>query len=139
MATITVAETAASESFSIDELYELQRRRGRLKPSPVAYVQRDRLKAKFRRSDNVFTLSIRSIARTVREFWSFTSYWLWRRTLDFSWLKDTTWNPNRKYDDVLSGRSRFERMNKPSVARWGPLDRDLVYDPHNQAMTRSPD
>ena len=136
MTATMVSEKPESESFSADELYELQRRRGKLKPPAVAYKQRDLLKAKLRGSDNAITLSIRSIGRILSAAWRVITYIPWNYPCDLSWLKKDQCNPASRFDDILSGRSRFERMNRPSAAKWGPLDRNLVYDPYQGAMTR---
>ena len=137
MTTTMVAEPAESASFSVEELYELQKRRGKTKPPTVAYSQRNALKAKMRRSDNIFNVSLRSIAGLVSATWRIVTYGPWRWTFDISsWRLRNKCNPKSKYDDVTSGRSRFERMSRPAAATWGPLDRNVVYDPYQGAMTR---
>jgi hypothetical protein len=137
MATTMVSEKTGSEDFSVEELYELQRRRGRVKPPAIAYRQRNVLKSKLRRSDNVFTLSIRSIGRFLSTAWRVFTYNPWKNAFDWTYLQRELRNPASRYDDILSGRSRFERMNKPAAANWGPLDRNRVYDPYQGTMTRT--
>ncbi len=137
MTTTMVAERTGSASFSVEELYELQKRRGKTKPPVVDYWQRNALKAKLRRSDNVFNVSIRSIAGLLSATWRIVTYGPWKCVFDLStWYRRDHCNPKSKYDDVISGRSRFERMNRPAAVTWGPLDRNMVYDPYAGAMTR---
>lgn len=136
MTATMVSEKTESESFSAKELYELQRRRGKLKPPAVAYKQRNLLKAKLRGSDNALTLSIRSIGRMLSATWRVLTYNPWKFVWNLTWLKNDQCKPASRYDDILSGRSRFERISRPAAAKWGPLDRNMVYDPYQGAMTR---
>ena len=135
MTTTMVCEKTVSESFTVEELYELQKRRGKAKPLVVAYSQRNALRAKLRRSDNPLTQTIRSIGRFFSTGWRVITYNPWKYAVDFM-CRDNHCNPTSSYDDILSGRSRFERMNRPAAANWGPLDRNMVYDPYQGAMTR---
>lgn len=123
-ATMPIAEL--EQAFSVDQLYELQRRKGRPAQPKYSYEMRNNLKAKFRtqhRADN----EIRHYLYQVTQDFSDVISALFCTPLSCAqWIGYRLWGYQGRVSDIRSGRSRFENF-RPSAPR--ELSKPL-YDPY---------
>lgn len=116
MYTESVAEPAAKaspESFSLQDLYELQRRQGKLKPPVITYEQRRVLKDKLRRQDGFDYSVVRAVCHMFQDFGSVSTCFLFAPLSGISWLTYRLFGSSR-VDNIASGRERMARM-RPSA------------------------
>ncbi len=97
------------ESFNVEDLYELQRRNGRMKPPVISYEQRNRLKAIFWRQEAFDYSFVRAVHTAFQDFGSLSSCMLWNPMEGFYWLRYTLFGSSA-VDNIVSGRERMARL-----------------------------
>lgn len=145
MTTTTVAEPTVGPPT--DQPCELQERPVDVKQPLIAYERRGALKAKLSRSDSAFTLFVRSLSGVGRATSSLVSYCLDRCVTHCAWMCTFVWPKIQlqqypqasKHDDILSGRSRFQRLKRSSAAGLGPQGRESAPDDLLEKITCSPE
>ena len=107
IATAGVRETV---SFTVDDLYELQRRKGKPKPPSISFKQRNLLKKKCRGTESLLIITTRSVTQLLMGAWNVLNGVPSIVSEDPSWFQYVLWGHGFKELDVISGRSRFARM-----------------------------
>ena len=125
MASVAILPSVEVEQpFSISELYELQKRRGKPASPNFSYTQRNSLKAKFRKQNYMGSSLRHSLFVLFQDTFGLINAML---ALDLSyWLGQRLWGYQFRATDISSGRSRFAYL-RPSAPR--ELSK-AVYDPY---------
>jgi hypothetical protein len=126
------ATAAPSESYTVEELYELQRRQGKLKSPVVSFEQRSLLKKKLGRQDSLDYSFVRSFSQVVHDFGSFFWNPLQGFNLGFSWIRYAFFGASN-VDNIVSGRDRMARLRgsyRKNVRELMPGSYE--YDPYKQ-------
>jgi len=98
-----------TEEFAVEDLWELQRRRGKFKQPAISYEQRDSLRRKCIRRDSVVTVAVRSLIGMVQSMWGGLAIILSAESFD-SWLNFVMRGTCSRSEDIMSGRARMDRM-----------------------------
>ena len=101
--------TDSTDSFAVEDLWELQRRRGKVKPPAISYAQRGSLKKKCRVRDSAIIMAIRYVMNCGQTVWAGLSIAFSAERFD-SWLNFVLYGSSGRTEDVLSGRARMDRM-----------------------------
>ncbi|MBI4532675.1 MAG: hypothetical protein HY711_01910 [Candidatus Melainabacteria bacterium] len=111
-------EITEVDGFTAEDLYELQRRRGKLKPPNISYVQLNSLKKKCHSSEGLTITAMRSVHYSLKNTWTSLGYMLFAQKNNTSWLEYVLWGHRFKETDIMSGRSRLSRLksNRDSVS-----------------------
>lgn len=134
-----LANSASTDSFSVEDLYELQRRRGKLKPPAVSYQQRTELKNKLGRQNSLDCSLIRSVQHVFRDFGSVSTWLMWHPaegfTAGWKWMVYSFFG-SPAVDNVVSGRTRMSRLRPLYQKQPGTvLQVNRLYDPYRAAQT----
>lgn len=135
------AKIMPEESFRVEELYELQRRQGRLKPPAVSFEQRSSLKGKLARQEQGACSVVRGLIQTFTDFGSLLSFLICAPSSGvsdgFHWLKYALFGSST-VDNIRSGRSRLWRQ-RPTYCKNSRdlLQLNMLYDPHNRSYRRT--
>jgi hypothetical protein len=137
---VVVGATRASEEpFKVEDLYELQRRQGKLKPPVISREQRNSLKQKLGRQEGLNCSFIRSLQLMFRDFSTISGWLLWSPFTCFDSglgvMRYTLFGSSR-VDNIVSGRNRFARL-RPSYKKdvRDVLERNYTYDPYRQSRS----
>lgn len=110
MSTTSSVEVREVDIFAVEDLYELQRRKGKLKPPNISYAQRNNLKKKCQASEGLTANAVRSARYSLENTWAFLSYVLFAHKNNSSWLGYVLWGHCFRENDIISGRSRLSRL-----------------------------
>jgi hypothetical protein len=114
------------QTFCVEQLYELQKRHGRLAEPKFSYSQRNALKAKFRTEYRAGGAVRHALYSLVQDVTNVLNAYLTAPLDASSWLGYRLWGYQFRARDIRSGRSRFANF-RPSAPR--ELTKP-VYDPN---------
>src|SRR5271170_6455080 len=110
--TETFAESIP-DSFRVEDLYELQERRGKMKPPVISYEQLNSMKQKFGRLEGFDCAFVRAVHSVFSEFGSISSWMCWNPldgvNTSLQMLKYSLFGSSR-VDNIVSGRARMTRL-----------------------------
>lgn len=136
-ATVALPATSVnSEDFRVEDLYDLQRRQGKLKPPVISYEQRNSLKKKLGRQDSLDCSLVRAMCHAFQDFGSLSSWFLWNPlepfNSGFAWVRYALFGSS-SVDNIVSGRNRMARL-RPSYTKdpRDMLQLERQYDPYQQ-------
>jgi hypothetical protein len=112
--------------FSVEQLYELQKRRGKLAEPKFSYAQRNALKAKFRTDHRSGGALRHALFLIVQDLTNVFNAYMTAPLDASSWLGYRLWGYQFRGSDIKSGRSRMSHF-RPSAPR--ELSKPL-YDPY---------
>lgn len=119
-------------SFTVEELYELQLRNGKLKTPTISFEQRNALKAKFLTRYDPYRHPTAAVRHSLFVMWqdwcSIINALFLAPSESLHWLTYRLWGHSaRRITDVRAGRSRFaaRQVQHKTVATEGSLARTI--------------